>query len=140
MLDETYKPTPQQVHSLIPVRPAFTATSAPSLDDVQAVIDLVAESVEAEAPVGGFPEAYRGKVKLTIAYNVAAQVEVSYWPEQQLGPESGTEQLYRSYTAELTGLRKLTGSAASSVGAAAPLHAVSVAGPSLDDLIRAPLA
>lgn len=99
-------PTPDQVHALIPQRPPFTVASRPSINEVQDLIDLVADAVMAETP-GEFPAHLAGKVKYLIAYNVAAQIEASYFPEQQLGSESPSEQLYRQYQAELLGLRSL---------------------------------
>lgn len=105
-LPSTMIPTPAQVHALIPTRPQFTPSSRPSVDEVQEIIYLVADAVAAET-ITTFPLNTVGKVKLVIAYNVASQVEASYFPEQQLGPESPAELLYRQYQAELLGLRSL---------------------------------
>lgn len=100
-------PTPDEVHALIPQRPAFTLSSRPSTNEVQAIINIVADAVAVESISGTFPTRFTGKIKYVIALNVAAQVEMSYFPEQQLGPDSPAAQLTSSYTRELLGLRSL---------------------------------
>jgi len=102
---QPWVPSPAQVHALIPTRPVFTDTSRPTLGEVQAIINLSADSVASESPTGTFLPANAGKVRLTIALFVAQQVEASFWPEQQTGPDSPAELLYARYQGELTGLR-----------------------------------
>lgn len=100
-------PTPQQVHAYLPQRPLFTDTSRPSIAEVNAIIDVVADAVLAETSTGVFPDRLAGKVLQVIALNVAAQIENSYFPEQGIGTDSGADYLYRQYQAELLGLRAL---------------------------------
>lgn len=102
-------PTPAQVHALIPLRPPFTATSRPTIDEVDELIDMAADAVASESPSGTFLTAQAGKTRTVIALSAAAQVESSYWPEQQGGPDSPSALLYARYQGELIGLRGILG-------------------------------
>lgn len=106
-----WRPSPAQVHALIPVRPAFTATSKPSIDEVEDLIDLALDAVTDETSVGTFPEIRAGKARFVIALSAASMVEQGYFPEQQIGPDSPAQLLYTRYQAELLGLRTILGTA-----------------------------
>jgi hypothetical protein len=97
-------PTVDQVHALIPLRPAFSGASRPSTAEVTSLIDQVADVVDAESDVD-FPDECLGKVRFVIALEVASLIESAYWPEQQTGPDSPSEMLNSRYQGELLGLR-----------------------------------
>lgn len=99
-------PSPAQVHALVPQRPAFTTTSKPSTEEVQGLINLAVDAIQAES-VEDFPDELTGKVRYVVALNVASMIETTYFPEQQIGPDAPAELLYRRYIDELGGLRGL---------------------------------
>lgn len=120
-------PTPAQVHALIPMRPVFTASSRPSLAEVQALIDLTTEAIGSEVETT-IPAHLAGKVRFLIALSAASQVEAAYWPEQQIGDESPAQLLYARFTDELAGLRRLLADAEGVTGAArTPAYALPLA-------------
>jgi hypothetical protein len=79
-------PTPDEVHSQIPTRPAFTDTSVPSVGDVSNVIRLVADSLAAEFPA--LPATAYPVAKAYVTYSAAAILEAKYDPEQQFGGDT----------------------------------------------------
>lgn len=99
-------PTPVQIHALIPVRPEFSGTSKPTVVEVQAIIDMQRDVIDAES-LAVFPDEYAGKVRYIIALGAASQIEESYFPEQNTGPDSPGQLLYARYLQELAGLRSL---------------------------------
>ena len=113
---KAWAPTPAMVHALIPLRPAFTATTRPTEAEVQSTIDMATDVIDAESPVD-FSDELAGKVRFAIALNVASMVEASYFPEQYTGPDAPGQDLYTRYQAELIGLRSLLSSTVSSGGA-----------------------
>lgn len=118
-------PTTDQVHALIPMRPAFTLTSRPNVTEVQDIIELAAETLGAETTT--WPEALTGKVRYLIALNAASLVESSFWPEQGIGDESPAQILYSRYVDELAGLRTLLGSSAAGSAGSSSVYSMPLA-------------
>lgn len=104
-------PSVAAVHTLIPQRPPFTATSVPSAADVADIISRLAATIAAEFPL--LPAALRPVAAAYIAYSAAALVETAYNPEQQFGTAGPATLLDQRAGVELTRLRALyqTGSA-----------------------------
>lgn len=100
-------PTTDDVHALLARRPAFTDTSKPSKDDVQALIGQMAAAVWSELDEDLPPRLY-GKARHAVTLGVASLVEDTYFPEQQLGDSVGAV-LYQRYKDEIVGLRKTAG-------------------------------
>ncbi len=99
-------PTPKQVHALIPMRPEFTTTSNPSIDQVEDLIDLAADAVGSES-TADFSTVQAGKVRYIVALHAASLVEAAFFPEQQLGPDDPARLLNERYVSELVGLRTI---------------------------------
>lgn len=123
-----WAPTPEQVHALIPVRPMFTATSRPSVTEVLGLIGMAVDSMAAESAAADGLDPYEGKVRYAVALNVASQVEVSFFPEQQDGADAPGPLLYARYLAELLGVRSLLAKAGTGAapGPASPMGSESM--------------
>lgn len=108
---QLWQPTPADIHTVIPLRPVWTANTLPSLTDVSAIIGRIADSVAAEFPT--LPVALEPVARAHVVYRAASEIEGSYDPEQQFGGEdSQVSRLDRAAGAELARLRLLSGSEA----------------------------
>lgn len=99
-----WRPTPEQVHALLARREPFTASSRPSLAEVESLIDRVVAEVAVEV-VGDLPTNLHEFARTTVAYGAASLVEQAFTPEQSLGDEAPAAALYERYTALLARLR-----------------------------------
>lgn len=99
-------PTLGQVHARIASRPVFTATSRPTAVEVGLLITDKAAEVDIEVAEGVIlPADLIAYARSTIAYGVAADVEATYFPEQQLGDDSSGRSLVATYLRMLDRLR-----------------------------------
>jgi hypothetical protein len=99
-------PTPAQVHARIARRPVFTAVSQPSIADVETLIAGKAAEVDVEVTEGFvLPVDLVEYVRATIAFGAAADVEQTYFPEQQLGDDGNARALTATYLRMLERLR-----------------------------------
>jgi hypothetical protein len=76
-------PTPEQVHAVMAARPVFTATSRPTRDEVLGLIgNKVAEVDPHVRPGLTLTEEMTTYIRTVLIYGTAADVEQSYFPEQ----------------------------------------------------------
>jgi hypothetical protein len=115
-----WEPTPAQVHTAIPTRPAFGGASVPSDTQVLAIIQRTTDALLAEIPT--LPVEYEPIAHAFVLYRTAAEVEWSYDPEQQFGGDNAqAPHLDQMAGAELARLRALTGSEIGTGGTAVPV-------------------
>jgi hypothetical protein len=99
-------PTPEQVHARVASRPVFTTTSRPTLAEVGILIADKATEVDIEVFEGAvLPADLTAYARSTIAYGAAADVESTYFPEQQLGDAAPAAALTATYLRMLERLR-----------------------------------
>jgi len=105
-----FRPTLDQVKGLIATRMGgqdFSADTIPTADEAQAIVDFVYADVFAGVADVGGSDAVAGDLvdvaKYAVALGAAAQIELTFWPEQQ--QEGGTAALlldrYRDTLARL---------------------------------------
>jgi len=103
----SWTPTPEQVKALLPARVAggpFTATSTPTVAQVQGLAEGLVEEVLAE--VGGtIPAELEGQANWVARLGTAAYVELGFYPEQQDDSGSTGSILYQRYMDALGRLR-----------------------------------
>ncbi len=77
------QPSPDDVHALIALRPAFTSTSKPTVTEVLRLIAMRTADVLGELDAVAVPASLLGLAQRTIALGTAADIESAYFPEQQ---------------------------------------------------------
>lgn len=102
-------PTPEQVHSLIPTRPAFTATSVPTRGQVVELVRQAASDVFVDLPEGLGPGPVLNLARWAVSLNAASYVEAAFYPEQAGGDGSTSTLLHDRYVAVLSKLRAEVG-------------------------------
>lgn len=93
----------------------FSASTIPTADEVKAIITDVAEEVATHvgAPI---PQEFEDTARYATAIGVAAEIERSFWPEQQDAADATYARFIRRYRELLELLtRRVSGSMAGSV-------------------------
>lgn len=91
----TFAPSSDEVWALLVARGELDETSSPTLDQVQSLIDGTAAELAGELSV--LPAQLVGLATATVKYKVAADVEASGWPEQQMGASAAGGIWYARY-------------------------------------------
>jgi hypothetical protein len=99
-------PTPEQVHALIPTRPAFTTASRPTRAEVETIITNKAAEVDIEtSDTATLPLDLVAYARSAITFGAAADIEQGYYPEQQFGDGSQARSLSATYLRMLDRLK-----------------------------------
>jgi hypothetical protein len=109
-------PTPEQVHALIPTRPAFTTTTRPTRAEVETIIANKAAEVDIEtSDTATLPDDLIAYARAAITFGAAADIEQGYYPEQQFGEGGHARTLSATYLRMLDRLKGLLDAAGSGV-------------------------
>jgi hypothetical protein len=102
-----FTPTVAQLEAVLVARGTFSATSTPSVGNVQQALTDEAASLAGELTV--LPDSLVGKAVRVVIYKVAADIEAGTWPEQQMGAGASGGIWYARWVQEHQALLTLAG-------------------------------